>query len=81
MYNRKKIAIREGIRYKKWEYWEYLFRSRRISNYFQIRLQSSLQSIPILTKKVGFCGNTVEKDAPATCSVCGADGKLFKRVD
>jgi rubrerythrin len=27
------------------------------------------------------CGNTVEKEAPATCPVCGADGKLFKRVD
>ena len=28
-----------------------------------------------------YCGNTVEKEPPATCSVCGADGKLFKRVD
>jgi len=28
-----------------------------------------------------FCGNTVKHEAPAACSVCGADGKLFKRVD
>ena len=26
-----------------------------------------------------YCRNTVEKEAP--CSVCGADWKLFKRVD
>jgi rubrerythrin len=28
-----------------------------------------------------FCGNTVEKEPPAKCQVCGADGKLFKRID
>ncbi len=28
-----------------------------------------------------YCGNTVEKEAPSKCSVCGAEGKLFKRVD
>jgi rubrerythrin len=28
-----------------------------------------------------YCGNTVEKEPPATCSVCGGDGKWFKRID
>ncbi len=28
-----------------------------------------------------FCGNTVEKEPPVKCQVCGADGKLFKRID
>lgn len=27
------------------------------------------------------CGNTVGKEPPAVCPVCGADGKLFKRID
>jgi rubrerythrin len=28
-----------------------------------------------------ICGNTVEKEPPETCQVCGTDGKLFKRID
>ena len=28
-----------------------------------------------------YCGNTVEKEAPGVCPVCGAEGKLFMRVD
>lgn len=28
-----------------------------------------------------FCGCTIEKEAPETCPVCGAKGKLFKKVD
>lgn len=28
-----------------------------------------------------YCGNTVEKEAPAVCPVCGAKGELFKRID
>jgi rubrerythrin len=27
------------------------------------------------------CGYTVEKEAPETCPVCGAKGKMFKKVD
>jgi len=27
------------------------------------------------------CGNTVEKEAPATCPICGAKGSMFKKVD
>lgn len=28
-----------------------------------------------------FCGNTVEKDAPDICPICGAPKKEFKRVE
>jgi rubrerythrin len=28
-----------------------------------------------------FCGYTAEKEAPETCPVCGAKGKMFKKVD
>ena len=27
------------------------------------------------------CGFTVEKEAPETCPICGAKGKMFKKVD
>jgi rubrerythrin len=27
------------------------------------------------------CGNTVEKEAPATCPICGAKGSMFKKID
>ena len=28
-----------------------------------------------------YCGNTVEKEAPAVCHVCGAKGNLFLKVE
>jgi rubrerythrin len=28
-----------------------------------------------------YCGNTVAKEAPGVCPVCGAKGELFKRID
>ncbi|MGZ4919588.1 MAG: rubrerythrin family protein [Halobacteriota archaeon] len=28
-----------------------------------------------------YCGNTVEKEPPKKCSVCGGDGADFKRID
>jgi len=28
-----------------------------------------------------YCGNTVEREAPGVCPICGAEGKLFMRVD
>lgn len=28
-----------------------------------------------------YCGNTVEKEAPEACPVCGCKGELFRRVD
>lgn len=28
-----------------------------------------------------YCGNTVEKEPPAKCQVCGADASDFKRID
>ncbi len=40
---------------------------------------SSKESFPYFV--CPYCGNTVEKEAPEKCSVCGADGKLFGRID
>jgi len=37
------------------------------------------ESYPYLVCPV--CGYTVEKEAPETCPVCGAKGKMFKKVD
>jgi rubrerythrin len=42
-------------------------------------LESSKETFPYYV--CPYCGNTVEKEAPSKCSVCGAEGKLFKRVD
>jgi rubrerythrin len=28
-----------------------------------------------------YCGNTVEREAPSKCGVCGAEGSIFIRVD
>ncbi len=28
-----------------------------------------------------YCGNTVEKEAPSKCQVCGAEGSIFLKVD
>lgn len=28
-----------------------------------------------------YCGNTVEREAPSKCQVCGAEGRIFLRVD
>lgn len=42
-------------------------------------LESSKDTFPYYV--CPYCGNTVEKEAPSMCSVCGAEGKLFKRVD
>lgn len=40
---------------------------------------SSKESFPYFV--CPYCGNTVEKEAPEKCSVCGAEGKLFGRID
>jgi len=42
-------------------------------------LGASKESFPYFV--CPYCGNTVEKEAPGKCSVCGADGKLFERID
>jgi rubrerythrin len=42
-------------------------------------LDSGLDGFPYYV--CPYCGNTVEKEAPGVCSVCGAEGKLFIRVD
>jgi rubrerythrin len=28
-----------------------------------------------------YCGNTVEREPPAVCQVCGAKGDLFMKID
>ena len=28
-----------------------------------------------------LCGNTVEREAPGVCPICGTQGKFFMRVD
>jgi rubrerythrin len=28
-----------------------------------------------------YCGNTIEKEAPAACQVCGAKGELFLKIE
>lgn len=42
-------------------------------------LDSAKESFPYFI--CPYCGNTVEREAPAKCSVCGAEGKLFQRID
>jgi len=42
-------------------------------------LGSSEDSIPYFV--CPYCGNTVKRESPGKCSVCGADGKLFVRID
>jgi len=42
-------------------------------------LVASKEAIPYYV--CPYCRNTVEGEAPGTCSVCGAPGNVFKRVD
>jgi rubrerythrin len=42
-------------------------------------LSSSQETFPYYV--CPYCGNTVEREAPGVCPVCGAEGKLFMRVD
>ncbi|MEN6508612.1 MAG: rubrerythrin family protein [Smithella sp.] len=48
--------------------------------------QQMLDSLDIAKDSYSYyvcpvCGYTVEKEAPDTCPVCGAKGKMFKKVD
>ena len=42
-------------------------------------LSSSREQFPYFV--CPCCGNTVERNPPAKCPICGADGKLFNRID
>ena len=43
------------------------------------RLESSKENYPYFVCPV--CGNTVEKEAPQTCPICGTPGSKFKKID
>jgi len=42
-------------------------------------LESSKENYPYFVCPV--CGNTVEKEAPQTCPICGTPGSKFKKID
>jgi rubrerythrin len=48
---------------------------------YQKALDSIGENVETIYYVCNFCGNTVEKDAPDICSVCGAPKKEFKRID
>jgi rubrerythrin len=48
---------------------------------YQKALDSIGENVETVYYVCNFCGNTVEKDAPDICSVCGAPKKEFKRIE
>ena len=48
---------------------------------YQKALDSIGENVETIYYVCNFCGNTVEKDAPDICSVCGAPKKEFKRIE
>jgi rubrerythrin len=48
---------------------------------YQKALDSIGKNVETIYYVCNFCGNTVEKDAPDICSVCGAPKKEFKRIE
>jgi rubrerythrin len=48
---------------------------------YEKALQSLGENIEVTYYVCNFCGNTVEKEAPELCSVCGAPRKEFKKID
>jgi len=42
-------------------------------------LSSSKEQFPYYV--CSCCGNTVKRDPPAKCPICGVDGKLINRID
>ena len=48
---------------------------------YQKALDSIGKNVETVYYVCNFCGNTVEKDAPDICSVCGAPKKEFKRIE
>lgn len=48
--------------------------------------QQMLNNLETAKESYGYyvcpvCGYTAEKEAPETCPICGAKGKLFKKID
>ena len=48
---------------------------------YQKALDSIGENVETIYYVCNFCGNTVEKDAPDICSVCGAPKKEFKKIE
>jgi rubrerythrin len=44
-------------------------------------LESLGENVEVTYYVCNFCGNTVEKEAPDICSVCGAPKAEFKKID
>jgi rubrerythrin len=42
-------------------------------------METSKESYPYYV--CPYCGNTIEREPPVNCPVCGAKGELFKRID
>ncbi len=51
----------------------------RLYQSLQDNLASIKENYPYYVCPV--CGNTVEKEAPATCPICGTKGSMFKKID
>jgi rubrerythrin len=48
---------------------------------YQKALDSIGKNIEVTYYVCNFCGNTVEKDAPDICPICGAPKSEFKKID
>lgn len=48
---------------------------------YQKALESLGNNVETIYYVCNFCGNTVEKEAPSICPVCGAPAKEFKKID
>ena len=48
---------------------------------YQKALDSIGENVEVTYYVCNLCGNTVEKDAPDICSICGAPKSEFKKID
>lgn len=48
---------------------------------YQNALESLGNNVETIYYVCNFCGNTVEKEAPSICPVCGAPEKEFKKIE
>ena len=48
---------------------------------YQKALDSLGENIEVVYYVCNFCGNTVEKEAPDICPICGAPKNEFKKID
>ena len=48
---------------------------------YQKALDSIGENIEVPYYVCNFCGNTVEKEAPDICSICGAPKSEFKKIE